>query len=77
MILRPYQQAMVQRALTALNEHGNTLAVGSTGCGKTIILSAVAGTLGGKQCVLQHRDELVAQNLRKFRAVNQIGRAHV
>ena len=70
MILRPYQHTMVERALTALGKRGNTLAVGSTGCGKTIILSAVAGKLGGKQCVLQHRDELVAQNLRKFRAVN-------
>lgn len=70
MILRTYQQAMVGRAVDALIKRGNTLAVGSTGCGKTIILSAVAGKLGGKQCVLQHRDELVAQNLRKFRAVN-------
>lgn len=70
MILRTYQQAMVGRAVDALTKRGNTLAVGSTGCGKTIILSAVAGKLGGKQCVLQHRDELVAQNLRKFRAVN-------
>ncbi|MEE0815116.1 MAG: DEAD/DEAH box helicase family protein, partial [Desulfovibrio fairfieldensis] len=70
MILRPYQQAMVKRAVDALAARGNTLAVGSTGCGKTIILSAVAGKIGGKQCVLQHRDELAAQNLRKFRAVN-------
>ncbi len=61
---------MVDRALAALNARGNTLTVAPTGAGKTIILSAVAGRLGGKQCVLQHRDELVTQNLRKYRAVN-------
>lgn len=70
MILRPYQESMVTRALEALKARGNTLAVAPTGAGKTIILSAVAGRLGGKQCVLQHRDELIAQNLRKYRAVN-------
>ncbi|WP_308620848.1 DEAD/DEAH box helicase family protein [uncultured Desulfovibrio sp.] len=70
MILRPYQETMVDRALAALNARGNTLTVAPTGAGKTIILSAVAGRLGGKQCVLQHRDELVTQNLRKYRAVN-------
>jgi len=70
MILRPYQQTMVSRAEAALKKHGNTLAVAPTGAGKTIILAALAGRLGGKQCVLQHRDELVGQNLRKFRAVN-------
>ena len=70
MILRPYQESMVTRSLAALAARGNTLAVAPTGAGKTIILSAVAGRLGGKQCVLQHRDELVAQNLRKYRAVN-------
>lgn len=70
MILRPYQQTMVNRAEAALKKHGNTLAVAPTGAGKTIILAALAGRLGGKQCVLQHRDELVGQNLRKFRAVN-------
>lgn len=61
---------MVKTSLEALNDKGNTLAVAPTGAGKTIILSAVAGKLGGKQCVLQHRDELVAQNSQKFRLVN-------
>ncbi len=70
MILRPYQENMVKRSIEALNARGNTLAVAPTGAGKTVILSAVAGRLGGRQCVLQHRDELVSQNLRKFRKVN-------
>ncbi|WP_298032442.1 DEAD/DEAH box helicase family protein [uncultured Desulfovibrio sp.] len=70
MILRPYQHATVDRALTALNRYGNTLAVAPTGAGKTIILSTVADRLPGKQCILQHRDELVEQNLRKFRTMN-------
>ncbi len=70
MILRPYQKNMIDRAEAALRKYGNTLAVAPTGAGKTIIIAALAGRLGGKQCVLQHRDELVGQNLRKFRDVN-------
>ena len=70
MILRPYQETMVKKAVSALEKHGNTLAVAPTGAGKTIILSSVAGRLGGRQCVLQHREELVSQNLNKFHAVN-------
>lgn len=70
MILRDYQERMVKTSVQALQDKGNTLAVAPTGAGKTIILSAVAGKLGGKQCVLQHRDELVTQNSQKFKLVN-------
>lgn len=70
MILRDYQVETVKKSVAALKKHGNTLAVAPTGAGKTIILSAVAGALGGKQCVLQHRDELVQQNRDKFHLVN-------
>ena len=69
MILRPYQKRLVSRAKTALEKKGNTLCIGPTGCGKTIILSALAREIGGRQCILQHRDELVAQNLAKFQKV--------
>lgn len=70
MILRNYQERMVKASVKALQDKGNTLAVAPTGSGKTIILSAVAGKLEGKQCVLQHRDELVTQNSQKFKLVN-------
>lgn len=70
MILRPYQQKMVDKAETALKAHGDTLAVAPTGGGKTLILSALAGKIGGRQCVLQHRDELTMQNMRKYKLVN-------
>lgn len=43
MILRPRQFLFVERSLSALDTHGNTLGVAPTGTGKTIILSAVAG----------------------------------
>ena len=36
----------------------------------TIMLAALAGRIGGKQCVLQHRQELTEQNLTKFKKVN-------
>lgn len=70
MIARPYQKDLVDKAERALREHGNTLAVAATGAGKTIMLSMLAGRIGGKQLVLQHRQELVRQNMAKFRQVN-------
>jgi DNA repair protein RadD len=73
MILRPRQKLFVERSLTALAAHGNTLGVAPTGAGKTVMLSAVAGGLlqgGGKACILAHRDELTSQNETKFRKVN-------
>ena len=58
MILRPRQALLVQRTLAALGEHGNTLAVAPTGSGKTVMLSAVAGSLlvepDAKACILAH-----------------------
>jgi superfamily II DNA or RNA helicase len=70
MILRPYQDRLVTKAVAALRERGNTLAVAPTGAGKTIMLSELARRYGGKQCVLQHRQELTQQNLTKFKVVN-------
>jgi DNA repair protein RadD len=75
MILRPRQETFVAKACDALAERGNTLGVAPTGAGKTVMLSAIAGrqmrTAGAKRVlVLQHRDELVSQNLKTFRSLN-------
>jgi len=74
MLLRPRQKLFVERSLSALNTHTNTLGVAPTGAGKTIMLSAVAGKMIGgtdaKAAVLAHRDELTAQNRDKFVRVN-------
>ena len=74
MMLRPRQTLLVERSLDALRQHGNTLAVGPCGSGKTIMLSAVAGNIldepDAKACILAHRDELTAQNRAKFSRVN-------
>jgi superfamily II DNA or RNA helicase len=74
MMLRPRQALLVERSLAALYLHGNTLAIGPTGSGKTIMLSAVAGGVleepDAKACILAHRDELTAQNREKFGRVN-------
>lgn len=78
MLLRPRQKLFVERSVRALGEHGNTLAVAPTGAGKTIMLSAVAGSMigdspkstGAKACLLAHRDELTSQNQSKFGRVN-------
>lgn len=70
MILRPYQSRLVERALDALGRHDDTLAVAATGAGKTICLSALGKELGGRQLVLQHRQELVRQNMGKYKKVH-------
>ena len=72
MQLRPRQRDFVERCLQSLDARGNTLGIAPTGAGKTVMLSAVANHLvkaGGRVLVLQHRDELVAQNRSTFRAV--------
>ncbi|CAM3630967.1 helicase [Thalassospira profundimaris] len=74
MLLRPRQKVFVERAVDALDEHGNTLGVAPTGAGKTIMLSGVVGRMlegtDAKAAVLAHRDELTAQNVLKFAKVN-------
>ena len=74
MLLRPRQKLFVERSLSALDTHRNTLGVAPTAAGKTIMLSAVAGELvrgsDAKACVLAHRDELTEQNRTKFGRVN-------
>ncbi len=69
MILRPRQVEFVDKCVTALTAHGNTLGVAPTGCGKTVMLSSVAGR-AESSLVIQHRDELVEQNRATFKAVN-------
>ncbi len=73
MLLRPRQSTFVERTLAALRARGNTLAVAPTGFGKTVALAAIIGRLlaaGGRALVLQHRQELVSQNVAKFQIVN-------
>lgn len=67
MKLRPRQADFVHRLCYALADKGNTLGVAPTGAGKTVMLSAAikfANRDGSpmRSLVLQHRDELVAQN---------------
>jgi DNA repair protein RadD len=74
MLLRPRQRVFVERSVSALGEHGNTLGVAPTGSGKTICLSAVTDEMlkgtTAKAAVLAHRDELTAQNRDKFHRIN-------
>jgi len=73
MLLRPYQEAAVNDACSALDKHNNTIVVAPTGAGKTIMMSALIGRRfkdGKKILVMQHRDELVDQNKSKFERIN-------
>jgi len=73
MILRKRQQEFVEKSVTALKQHGNTLGIAPTGAGKTLMLSAVVGEVleaESKALILAHRDELTSQNQEKFLRIN-------
>ncbi|MFA5643883.1 MAG: DEAD/DEAH box helicase family protein [Candidatus Paceibacterota bacterium] len=70
MILRSYQSELVTKALGALSEYNNTLAIAPTGAGKTIMMSALLKEIQGRQMILAHREELVEQNRKKFHLIN-------
>lgn len=75
---RAYQARSVGLSVEALREHRNALLIAPTGAGKTGMMAWTAGdyfetpklSCGGRALVLQHRDELVAQNREKFEIVN-------
>ena len=69
MILRNYQTRAVANSITALKKHDNTLLVGATGCGKTVMISATTKKIIGAEkraLIVQHRDELTDQNAKTF-----------
>ena len=71
MLLRPRQREFVERCVSSLMLKGNTLGVGPTGSGKTLLLSAVIKELMPiRACVIAHRDELTSQNQDKFLRMN-------
>jgi DNA repair protein RadD len=53
-----------------LSEYNNTLAIAPTGSGKTLMISWLLKELQGRQMILQHREELVDQNRRKFHLIH-------
>lgn len=79
MLLRPRQEVFVSRVVAALAARGNTLGVAPTGAGKSVMIAAAASRAmehrrsHGRILVLQHRDELVSQNLATFRRFTGAG----
>lgn len=81
MKLRPRQEDFVRKLCYALAERGNTLGVAPTGAGKTVMLSAAVkqqrvsssklkAGIPYRALVIQHRDELVAQNRSTYKRVD-------
>jgi DNA repair protein RadD len=78
--LRERQVHFVDRSIEALGEHGNTVGVAPTGAGKTVMLAKIAAGVptegvrgkwvGQPVMILQHRDELIAQNRTTFELAN-------
>lgn len=70
LIPRPYQTRSTKKVIKALKERGNSLLVAPTGAGKSYMLAMLSAAFKGQHAVLQHRDELVMQNIAKYRKVN-------
>lgn len=76
MILREYQALAVNRGIESLKQLNNTLLVLPTGGGKTVCLSALISEFikessnPVKVLILQHRKEIVWQNMQKFSQIN-------
>lgn len=68
--LREYQEDAIQAVIAAL-ERGITrqLILLPTGCGKTIVFSALAKRLNKRTLVIAHREELIEQAKEKFELV--------
>lgn len=59
--LRHYQAEACEAVLSGFEEYRSQLVVMATGCGKTVLFSALARMWPGKVLVLCHREELVTQ----------------
>lgn len=69
MILRPRQRIFVDNCSAVLQARKNTIGIAPTGAGKTIMMAAMGLENADPRLptlTLQHRDELVDQNLKKF-----------
>lgn len=75
--VRPYgfQQEILERLQVEREVHGRhrNLVVAATGCGKTVIGAFDYKRLGGRLLFVAHREEILNQSLRTFRAVLRDG----
>lgn len=69
---RPYQQDVIDGALSSWRTYRRVAAVMPTGAGKTVVFSHIAGLAlaAGPVLVLAHRTELIEQAADKLRQVN-------
>jgi superfamily II DNA or RNA helicase/HKD family nuclease len=75
--VRPYgfQREILERLQVEREVHGRNrnLVVAATGCGKTVIAALDYKRLGGRLLFVAHREEILSQSLRTFRAVLRDG----
>lgn len=71
MLLRPIQERFKKKCVKALKKHGNTMGVAATGFGKTVVLSAIGSEFDCRQLVIQHSNEILTQNLKKYSVFNE------
>ena len=72
-MLRPYQQSALAAGLAAVRSGHNGILVLPTGSGKSHVITALAGELGGRMVILQPTKEILEQNLAKLRATGMEG----
>ena len=67
---RGYEDRAVKEIRSAFTKEGRVLAVGPTGCGKTVVASMVIRRWPGRVLFLAHRYELVDQAYKTLRALD-------
>lgn len=66
LVLRPYQQAAVERTLWAFDKLGNDLISLPTGSGKSLVIAEIARAIDGNIVILQPTREILEQNMAKL-----------
>ena len=69
-ILRDYQLEACTKATNYLWRTDNCLLIAPTGAGKTVMMASICKALSlNRVLVLQHRNELLAQNMEAFKSI--------
>jgi superfamily II DNA or RNA helicase len=71
MQLRDYQIDIINGAISILNRGKRPFVVSPTGSGKMVVIAVLAGHLGAKVLIVEHRVELIEQAVEKLKEIGE------